>query len=70
MVAAVPPGQRAQVAHAIHSAFAGAMNDILVVAAVVAFVGAALALAMIRGRDFAVYGPQERAQEPVQAAAA
>jgi hypothetical protein len=41
------------------------MNDILVVASVVAFVGAVLALTLIRSRDFATYG----AGEPVQAAA-
>ncbi len=70
VLARVPPGQRAAAAHAIHGAFAGALNDILIVAAVIAFVGAALALALIRSRDFSVYGPQERAQEPVQAAAA
>jgi EmrB/QacA subfamily drug resistance transporter len=62
----VPPGLRAEAAHAIHGAFAGALNDILIVAAVVAFVGAALALALIRNRDFAV----SAAPESVQAAAA
>jgi predicted MFS family arabinose efflux permease len=61
----VPPGQRPAATHAIHSAFTGAMNDILVVASVVAFVGAVLALTLIRSRDFATYG----AGEPVQAAA-
>jgi EmrB/QacA subfamily drug resistance transporter len=66
VLARVPPGQRAAATHAIHSAFAGALNDILIVAAVVAFVGAVLALALIRSRDFATYG----AREPVQAAAA
>jgi hypothetical protein len=66
VVARVPPGQRTAAEHAIHGAFAGALNDILIVAAVVAFVGAVLALALIRGRDFVVYG----AREPVQAAAA
>jgi EmrB/QacA subfamily drug resistance transporter len=65
VLARVPPGQRAAATHAIHSAFTGALNDILVVAAVVAFVGAVLALALIRSRDFAAYG----AREPVQAAA-
>jgi EmrB/QacA subfamily drug resistance transporter len=65
VLAKVPPGQRSAATHAIHSAFTGAMNDILIVAAVVAFVGAVLALALIRSRDFATYG----AREPVQAAA-
>ena len=66
VLARVPPGQRAGATHAIHSAYTGALNDILVVAAVVAFVGAVLAFALIRNRDFAVYG----AREPVEAAAA
>ena len=65
VLARVPTGQRAAATHAIHSAFTGAMNDILIVASVVAFVGAALALALIISRDFATY----RAGEAVQAAA-
>jgi hypothetical protein len=65
VLARVPPGQRPAATHAIHSAFTGAMNDILIVASVIALVGAVLALALIRSRDFATYG----AGEPVQAAA-
>src|SRR5947209_6096 len=63
---AVPSGQRHLVSAAIHSTFASAMNDILTVAAVVAFSGAALALALIRARDFVGYGPPAR--EPGAAA--
>jgi EmrB/QacA subfamily drug resistance transporter len=66
VLARVPPRLRAEATHGIHGAFASALNDILVVAAVVALTGAALALALIRGRDFAVYG----SREPVQAATA
>jgi hypothetical protein len=62
----VPAGLRAQATVAVHGAFASALNDILLVGAVVAFAGAVLALALVRGRDFAVYG-----HEPaVEAAAA
>jgi hypothetical protein len=57
----VPPGQRHGATLAIHSAFASSLNEILVVGAVVAFAGAALALVLIRGRDFAVYGAPEAA---------
>ena len=60
----VPPGQRARAAVAIHASFAGAMNDILLVAALVAFAGAVLGLALIRGSDFVTYG----APEPTAAA--
>jgi hypothetical protein len=60
---AVPPGRRAEAALAIHGAFAGALNDILLVAGIVALAGAVFALALVRKRDFAVY----RASEPVTA---
>jgi EmrB/QacA subfamily drug resistance transporter len=63
---AVPPARRAQAAAAIHGAFATAMNDILLVGAVVAFVGAALGLLLVRGSDFVTYG----AREPAAATAA
>lgn len=52
VLAAVPPGQRAQATYAVHSAFASALNDLFLFGAIVAFVGAALGLALIRGRDF------------------
>jgi EmrB/QacA subfamily drug resistance transporter len=65
VVQRTPPGQRSVAATAIHAAFTGALNDILIVAAIVAFTGAALALALVRSKDFAVY----RTPEPAQAAA-
>jgi EmrB/QacA subfamily drug resistance transporter len=49
---AAAPEVRGQLAGAIHSSFASSMNDLFVVAAVVAFVGALASLALIRGRDF------------------
>jgi hypothetical protein len=60
-VSAVPGAHRAQATVAIHSAFTGAMNDILLVAGLVAFAGAALALVLVRGRDFVAYGAPEAA---------
>jgi EmrB/QacA subfamily drug resistance transporter len=62
----VPPSARAQADAAIHLAFASAMNDILLVAGIVALAGAVLALVLVRARDFAAYG----VPEPVAAAAA
>jgi EmrB/QacA subfamily drug resistance transporter len=59
--ARVPSGQRHAATLAIHSAFAGALNEILVVGAIVAFAGAVLSLALVRKRDFAVYGAPEAA---------
>jgi EmrB/QacA subfamily drug resistance transporter len=63
VVQSVPPARRAEAAAAIHGAFAGALNDILLVAGILALAGAVLALALVRQRDFAVYG----ATEPVAA---
>jgi EmrB/QacA subfamily drug resistance transporter len=62
----VPSGQRAQAGAAIHVAFTSAMNEILVVGAIVALAGAVLALLLVRGQDFATYG----AAEPAPATAA
>jgi hypothetical protein len=58
---AVPRGERPHASAAIHVAFASAMNEILLVAGIVALAGAVLALALVRGRDFAVYGAPEPA---------
>jgi EmrB/QacA subfamily drug resistance transporter len=58
---AVPHVDRARASAAIHIAFASAMNDILLVAGIVAAAGALLSLALVRGRDFAVYGVPEPA---------
>ena len=58
---AVPPAGRAQASAAIHIAFASAMNDILLVGAVIALTGAVLSLLLVRGRDFAAYGARETA---------
>ncbi|MGA2928015.1 MAG: MFS transporter [Solirubrobacteraceae bacterium] len=66
----VAPGQRAHAATAIHAAFAGAMNEILLVGAAVAFAGAALGLLLVRGRDFVTYGVSEPVAEPAPAPAA
>jgi EmrB/QacA subfamily drug resistance transporter len=49
---AAPPGARAAVAEAAQRAFIDGLNEILIVAAVVAFTGGALAFALVRSRDF------------------
>jgi EmrB/QacA subfamily drug resistance transporter len=49
---AAPPGAREVVARAAERAFIDGLNEILIVAAVVAFVGGALAFALVRSRDF------------------
>jgi EmrB/QacA subfamily drug resistance transporter len=63
----VPPAFRDRATVAVHAAFAGALNDILLVGALIAFAGAVLALVLVRGSDFAVYG-HEPAAEPAVAA--
>ncbi|HUO70151.1 MAG TPA: MFS transporter [Solirubrobacteraceae bacterium] len=62
---ATPPAQRPSATLAVHGAFASAMNEILLVAAIVAFAGAALGLLLVRSRDFVTYA----APEPAAAAA-
>ena len=61
----VPAAGRARASFAIHVAFTNAMNDILLVAGIVALTGAALAFVLVRSRDFVTYG----APEPAPAAA-
>jgi len=58
VVAAVPPPARQAVAAAARQAFIGGLNEILVIAAVVAFVGAVLSFALVRERDFIKAGDQ------------
>ena len=52
VVATAPPAVRGQLAAASVSSFVAGLNDILLIAAVTAFCGAALSLALIRQKDF------------------
>ncbi len=61
VLSAVPAAHRAQAAATIHSAFASAMNDILLLGAIIALVGAGLALALVRRADFVGYGAPDAA---------
>jgi EmrB/QacA subfamily drug resistance transporter len=51
VIAGVRPEQRRALGQAMRESFAASMNDLLVVTAVVALVGGACALVLIRGRD-------------------
>ena len=51
-IAAAPPGARAAVAHTARSAFIDGLNEIFLVAAIVAFAGAAAGFALVRRCDF------------------
>jgi EmrB/QacA subfamily drug resistance transporter len=57
-------GPSAAAQHAYLQAFTGALNDLFVVAAVVAFAGAVLAAALIRRRDFIAAQQREPGREP------
>jgi hypothetical protein len=53
---AVPASLRSQAETLAHSAFISGLNRILVVAAIVLFTGAVLALVLVRQRDFVASG--------------
>jgi EmrB/QacA subfamily drug resistance transporter len=59
---ATPPEARDAIVEAARGAFVDGLNEILIVAAGVAFIGAILALALVRARDF-VAAPGPRAAE-------
>ena len=48
----LPPASRAEVVHAADVAFVSGFNEIILIAAILSFVGAALGFALVRSRDF------------------
>jgi EmrB/QacA subfamily drug resistance transporter len=64
---AVPPAQRQRFVDAFHTGFAGAMNEILIVAAILAFVGALAGFALVRAEDFVGHQAPAPDAEPVAA---
>ncbi|MEA2271570.1 MAG: hypothetical protein QOI98_278, partial [Solirubrobacteraceae bacterium] len=68
-ISSAPAAARPRLEHAIHVAFTAALNDILLVAAVVAFVGGVLAFALVRGSDFVAQGVPQPEAEPEPAPA-
>jgi predicted MFS family arabinose efflux permease len=67
--AAVPPQFRAEAASVSTAAFTSALNDILLIGAIIAFAGALLGFALVRSRDFVPQGapPQADAEAPAAA---
>jgi MFS family permease len=59
-IASAPAGSRGALQHAATTAFVGGLNDILVVAAVMAFAGGVVAAALVRQQDFVAH-PQTAA---------
>jgi EmrB/QacA subfamily drug resistance transporter len=53
----VPAAVRGELAGAVHSSFAGALNDLLIVSGSVALVGAVCSLLLIRSKDFVAARP-------------
>jgi EmrB/QacA subfamily drug resistance transporter len=68
-IAAAPASARPRLEHAIHAAFTAALNDLLLIAGLVAIVGGLLAFALVRGSDFVVHGVAAPQPEPEPAAA-
>jgi EmrB/QacA subfamily drug resistance transporter len=65
--ATAPPGQRTEVVHAAKVAFVSGFNEILLIGAIVAFLGAALGFALVRSSDFVQAPAEPEAPEPVPA---
>jgi hypothetical protein len=63
-IAAAPAANRPRLEHAIHAAFAAALNDLLLIAAVVALAGAVLAFVLVRGSDFVAHAAGPPAPQP------
>ena len=60
-----PAGQRAEIVHAANVAFVSGFNEILLIGAILSFVGAALGFALVRASDFVA--PTEAVPEPAAA---
>jgi hypothetical protein len=65
----LPPAQRTHLLDAFQTGFVNAMDELLVIAAVIALVGAVGGYALVRGRDF-VRAPERPEPEPEPAAVA
>jgi Major Facilitator Superfamily len=63
-IAAIAPSQRGRLAAALRASSASALNDLLVVGAVIALAGAAFSLILIRPRDFVPAGPPQPLSQP------
>jgi EmrB/QacA subfamily drug resistance transporter len=64
---AAPPGQRVEVVHAAKVAFVSGLNEILLIGAVIALLGAALGFALVRSSDFVTTPEEAEPAEPVPA---
>jgi EmrB/QacA subfamily drug resistance transporter len=69
IASSLSPAARAALDHSYHVGFTGAFTTIAAIAAVLALTGAALAFALVRGRDFVTSGPSPSAREAEPASA-
>jgi EmrB/QacA subfamily drug resistance transporter len=60
-IAGAPPAVRPRIEAAANQAFIAGLNDILLIASVIAFAGAIAALVLVRQRDFVAVAPAEEA---------
>jgi EmrB/QacA subfamily drug resistance transporter len=58
VIAAAPPQVRGTLGHIAKASFIHGLNELFVIGAIVAFVGAASALVLVRSRDYVVSAPQ------------
>jgi predicted MFS family arabinose efflux permease len=58
VIAAAPPQARGVIARVAKESFISGLNELFVIAGIVAFVGAASALVLVRARDYVVTGAQ------------
>jgi EmrB/QacA subfamily drug resistance transporter len=66
-ISSAPAGARAELTTAANQAFISGFNDILLIGAIIAFVGAVLGFSLVRSRDFVSAAEEEPAPEPVAA---
>ncbi len=68
VLAAVSPQFRGTISHAANQAFVSSLNELFIIASVTAFVGAALAVVLVRQRDFVAPSYEPQAQPAAVAA--
>jgi EmrB/QacA subfamily drug resistance transporter len=64
VVKSVPASARAQLQHVANGAFINGLNELFLVAGIVALVGAVLAAFLVRQRDFLAHAPEQQAPQP------
>ncbi len=61
VISGIPAHERMTAANAIHAAFVGAMNELVIVSGIVALIGSVCAFALVRSSDFVAYHGAEAA---------